>query len=445
LIFPAVREQQRPFMRMRNALALSVAVATIAPVALTGTSAAASGSSTAPIASSAAGARAASAAQARSGAGERGPGQREVRETVNRMRAVQRAGWVPAAQSPGGVGTVRADQRIWGRPATRPDARSAIAQGIRATAIQPGAATVLVTAAGRSEPEPGGRMPGAAAPPAATEPGGARPGIASGARALAALLPPGGAAGPVEYRPEGQADGSVAEPGEARPGDRFADRQPTCGKASAPTLPIATRIHGGPEIQHPGAGPRTWSVDLRNTTREQCHHIYPVIILTAGGPGLTADRVALEFYDESEARWRPVVLEPTSQEELVGAFDGGFRGFVVPAGRTVTVKVRLALAAATPPNAVTVNAAIVQRQGEDGDWVGESGDYRFAIARAATPTPAPTDSPAAVEPPGGITDELATTGTSRRVVIAAAVGAVVLTTAGVLLLLARRRFGSRGR
>ncbi|WP_328400237.1 hypothetical protein OHS70_23685 [Streptomyces sp. NBC_00390] len=326
-------------MRKRNALALSVAAATIVPVALTGTSAVASGSS---------------GAQARSS--------------------------VAAARAPVG--------------AARPEAA-------------PGA------------PAPNERAPRA-------------------------------------DRPAGQADAPVAEAGAARSADRFADQQPVCGKASDPLFPIATRIHGGPETQQPGAGPQTWSVDLRNTTREMCHHIHPVIILT-GGPGLTADRVAMEFYDESEARWRPVMLERTTQDELVGAFDDGFPGFVVPAERTVSVKVRIALDAGTPPNAVTVNAAIVQRQGADGDWVGESGDYRFEVVEADRRTPAPGDSPTATSspsdtgsatataPPTALTDELATTGSRPRLVIAAAVGAVVLSAAGALLLLVRRRPGSRRR
>ncbi|MEU0391311.1 hypothetical protein ABZ208_00700 [Streptomyces sp. NPDC006208] len=316
--------------------------------------------------------------------------------------------------------------------------RNALALSVAAATIVPVALTGSSAAAARSSVAAARASVGAARPEAA--PGAPAPGERA----------------PRADRPGGQADVPVAEAGAARSADRFADQQPVCGKASDPLFPIATRIHGGPGTQQPGAGPRTWSVDLRNTTREMCHHIHPVIILT-GGPGLTADRVAMEFYDESEARWRQVVLEQTTQDELVGAFDDGFPGFVVPAERTVTVKVRLALAAGTPPNAVTVNAAVVQRQGADGDWVGESGDYRFEVVEADRRTPAPSDSPTATRspsdtgsatataPPVALTDELATTGSRPRVVIAAALGAVVLSAAGVLLLLVRRRLGSRRR
>ncbi|MFG3345567.1 hypothetical protein ACGF1Z_10960 [Streptomyces sp. NPDC048018] len=69
-----------------------------------------------------------------------------------------------------------------------------------------------------------------------------------------------------------------------------------------------------------------------------------------------------------------------------------FPGFAVPAGRTLTVPVRLAFRADTAPDEVVVNAAVVQRRGDDGDWVGESGDYRITIVPAdpaAEPDPLP--------------------------------------------------------
>ncbi|MGX1503863.1 UNVERIFIED_CONTAM: hypothetical protein RKD43_002488 [Streptomyces graminofaciens] len=174
------------------------------------------------------------------------------------------------------------------------------------------------------------------------------------------------------------ASAASAAPAEDRSGDRPADRAPTCGKASDPAFPIRTRIHGGPTTVRSGSGFHPWSVDLTNTTRETCHRIHPVIVLTAQDRGLTEDRVTLEFHDEDADRWRPVVLEETTEDEIVGVFDG-FQGFAVPAGGTVTVRTRLSLAAGTPSNTVTVNAAVVQRKGDDGDWVGESGDYRFTV------------------------------------------------------------------
>ncbi|MBT2367028.1 hypothetical protein J7E88_17350 [Streptomyces sp. ISL-10] len=210
-----------------------------------------------------------------------------------------------------------------------------------------------------------------------------------------------------------------------------ADQQPTCGNAADPDFPIRTRMHGGPRTVHPGAGFQSVGLDLTNTTEELCHRIHPVVILT-GRPGLAADKVTVEFRDGDAGRWRPVSLERTSEDEIVGAFDDGFRGFVVPAGKTVTVKVRLALAAGTAPNTVTVNAAVVQRKGNDGDWVGASGDYRFEV------TEAPEDSVIARS-----LDQLATTGTGTVARLAAA-GAVIAVGTGLLVLMSRR-IGARRR
>lgn len=54
------------------------------------------------------------------------------------------------------------------------------------------------------------------------------------------------------------------------------------------------------------------------------------------------------------------------------------------------MKVRLALTPDAVPNEVTVNAAIVQRHGDDGDWVGQSNAYRFGIDTDPNPNPDPT-------------------------------------------------------
>lgn len=226
------------------------------------------------------------------------------------------------------------------------------------------------------------------------------------------------------------AAGGFAEPRpEPRPGPgRPKDQQPSCGKPSDTRFPIDTRIHGGPEVHHPGGDSRQWSVDLANTTDETCHNIHPVMIFTARDPGLAPSQIQLEFYDEEAGRWHPVALEPTAEDEIVGVLDGPeFPGFAVPARKSVTVDVRLALAADTGANEVTVNAAIVQRQGDDGDWVGESGDYRFAVVED--------------DGSGSIVtlDELATTGTNNpalRLVVGA--GAVLL--GSLALVLAARRF-----
>ncbi|MFD8985761.1 hypothetical protein ACFV0Q_38580, partial [Streptomyces sp. NPDC059564] len=80
----------------------------------------------------------------------------------------------------------------------------------------------------------------------------------------------------------------------------------------------------------------------------------------------------------------PVSLEHSDRDEVIAVFDGGdaFSGFSVPAGGTATVKVRLAFAPDAPHGEVLADAALVQRkgeQGDDGDWVGEAGGYRFSV------------------------------------------------------------------
>ncbi|MDG4860317.1 hypothetical protein P8605_19525 [Streptomyces sp. T-3] len=72
-------------------------------------------------------------------------------------------------------------------------------------------------------------------------------------------------------------------------------------------------------------------------------------------------------------------FEKTDQDENVGVFDDGFAGFSLAPGKKITVDVRLAFTADTQPNEVTANVALVQRQNDDGEWVGESNDYKFSI------------------------------------------------------------------
>ncbi|MEW2632044.1 hypothetical protein AB0903_10360 [Streptomyces sp. NPDC048389] len=259
----------------------------------------------------------------------------------------------------------------------------------------------------------------------------------------------------------------------ARSKDRSADHTPTCGKATDPDFPIKTRIRGGPATVRAGTGFHTWSIELTNGTREDCDRIHPVLVLTAEDRTLPGDHITVEFHDREADRWRPVTLERTTRDEFVGVFDDGFHGFVVPAGDTVTVRTRLSVAAGTAATEVTVNAAIVQRHGDDGDWVGESGDYRFAVVegdgrgngerdgeddggRSAEPTPAgttggPPTAPASVlarppaeNSPHSTDDQLATTG-SRSLARIGVGTAVILLSAGLLVLVARRLLPGAGR
>ncbi|MER5962404.1 hypothetical protein [Streptomyces sp. NPDC002057] len=172
---------------------------------------------------------------------------------------------------------------------------------------------------------------------------------------------------------------------------------PTCGTPSTAGFPLDTRIHGGPADYPAGGSPQEWKLDLTNTTDAPCSGIHPVLVLTDRERVLRPEQIRFEFYDDGAARWLPVTFEATEEAENVGAFTG-FGGFAVPAGRTLTVPVRLAFRAGTAPDEVVVNAAVVQRRGADGDWVGESGEYRLTVGPAESAAPAvPT---ASEEPPG---------------------------------------------
>ncbi|WP_330238894.1 hypothetical protein [Streptomyces sp. NBC_00525] len=164
-----------------------------------------------------------------------------------------------------------------------------------------------------------------------------------------------------------------------------------CGDPASDDFPIDTRIHGGPDTYASGGGYGTWFLDLTNTTAEPCRAVHPVLVLTDEDRTLTADQIRLRFSE----RARPgvehrVTWETTDRDEHIGVFGGdgddAFPGFTVPAGRTVTVQVRLAFTSDAAPGRITANAAVVQRRGAgdgagggDGEWVGESGDYPFTV------------------------------------------------------------------
>ncbi|MFJ5728483.1 LPXTG cell wall anchor domain-containing protein [Streptomyces paradoxus] len=230
---------------------------------------------------------------------------------------------------------------------------------------------------------------------------------------------------------------------------------PACAAPDDHTFPLTTRIHGGPDSYTAGGGFGTWSVDLTNTTDRTCSGIHPVVVLVDDKRALEPSQPRLEFFEGENAH--PVRFEKTGEDELVGAFadaEGGFAGFTVAPGDTVTWKVRLSLTSDAVPNGVTANAAVVQRHDDDGDWVGQSNDYRFAIDGGdggtgtddpgkeprPDPDPEPAPDPDASAPPRQdrfpFAEELARTGTGTQV---AAVAALLLTGGGVLLVARRRR------
>jgi len=242
-----------------------------------------------------------------------------------------------------------------------------------------------------------------------------------------------------------------APPATAGPGG------PSCDPAGR-AFPLTTRIHGGPAVYEAGGGFATWYLDLVNTTPHTCAGVHPVVVLVDERHALKPAQPRLEFYDGT--RTHPVRFESTDEDELVGAFGGA--GLTVGPGKTVTVKVRLAVAEDAVPNEVTANAAVVQRHDGDGDWIGQSNDYRFAIkadtgaeAEAGTNagtgtgpalTPAPTPAPPAVSASPGtgrdplplpFADELARTGLGSPP--AAVATTIALLLAGGALLLGRRR------
>ncbi|MEU1038642.1 hypothetical protein [Streptomyces sp. NPDC005907] len=188
-------------------------------------------------------------------------------------------------------------------------------------------------------------------------------------------------------------------PPAAAPG---ADRRPGCADPDARDFPLRTRVHGGPDVYETGGADGTWYLDLTNTTAHPCGGIHPVVVLVDGKRQLRPSQVRLEFFEGTRAH--PVSFERTDDDELVGAFDG-FPGFTVAPGRTLRVKVRLTVtSAAVAPNDVVANAAVVHRHRDDGDWVGQSNDYRFRIdgtpdaAVDGTDTPATATGPASAAP-----------------------------------------------
>ncbi|MFF0202221.1 hypothetical protein [Streptomyces sp. NPDC005017] len=234
-------------------------------------------------------------------------------------------------------------------------------------------------------------------------------------------------------------------------------RANSCTAEGGTAFPLATRIHGGPETYAPGGGAGVWYVDLTNTTDRPCTGVHPVVVLADEERALRTAQPRLEFY--ADGRPHPVRFETTDEDELVGAFAddaAGFAGFSVGPGRTVTVKVRLTLAEDAVPNEVTATAAVVQRQDDDGEWVGRSNDYRFTVRDSprdpadpegtADPTAAPASPPASGAPTGPadpsarprtdrfpLSAELASTGLASLPTLLAA-GAALLLAAGAAVM-----------
>ncbi|MFI1211952.1 hypothetical protein ACH4UV_30620 [Streptomyces sp. NPDC020802] len=255
--------------------------------------------------------------------------------------------------------------------------------------------------------------------------------------------------------PAGQVSAQALSPSAS---DRHVGR-PEVGRASCASsgkrdFPVRTRIHGGPDTYDAGGGFRTWYIDLTNTTDSTCGNIHPVVVLVDGKRALTSEQPRLEFYDGE--RPRPVTFERTEEDEHIGVLGSSstgkddFPGFTVAPGKTLSVRMRLAVTSDAVANDVVANAAVVQRHEDDGAWVGQSNDYRFRIVgddegagaregerlgdgnRQGDPDGVPDAIPFA--------EELARTGRdSPRAVLAAAAGALLLLGAGTAAVFAARR------
>ncbi|WP_318721401.1 hypothetical protein [Streptomyces albicerus] len=271
---------------------------------------------------------------------------------------------------------------------------------------------------------------------------------------------------------------AVAAPGPDRQAGRPGLDRPTCAAPGNREFPVRTRIHGGPTAYDAGGGFRTWYIDLTNTTDATCGNIHPIVVLVDGKRALKPEQPRLEFYDGE--RPRPVTFERTDEDEsigILGAPEGGpkgdpereedaFPGFTVPPGATLSVKMRLAITSDAVANDVVANAAVVQRHEDDGEWVGQSNDYRFRIVDegdgsdegdgddgggkedagdagvTGDPDGTPDGGDAPTPVPDGIpfAEELARTGLdSPRAILAATAGALLLLGAGVAALLTARR------
>lgn len=202
-----------------------------------------------------------------------------------------------------------------------------------------------------------------------------------------------------------------------------ADRAPVCGDPAEAGFPISSRLHGGPAGYATGAEDRGFTLDLRDNTGGDCRDVHPLVILVDRNGKLTPRQFTLSYAPPGGA-WRTVPFETTDRGENIG-IPGGENGpgLTVPAGRTVSVRLRLRFAPDAPAGRVVTSATTMQRRGVDGAWVGESNHYVFDVAA----------------PP----DVLADTGSAgRRAAALSAIGAgaaLLVAAGGVLVAVSRRR------
>ncbi|MBI0383954.1 peptidase, partial [Streptomyces albiflaviniger] len=167
-----------------------------------------------------------------------------------------------------------------------------------------------------------------------------------------------------------------------------------CGDRNASDFPIEAHLRDGPDQYALGGGWRGWHLELRNATDTGCRAIHPIAVLVDQARQLRPRHIGFEFLDpaaDGGATWRTVSFQTTDEDENIGVFEDHFKGFTVPAHKTVDVQVRTRFTADAPEGPVTANAIAVQRRADDGDWVGQSNDYVFRVGGAAAATGSGTD------------------------------------------------------
>ncbi|MFD5142622.1 hypothetical protein [Streptomyces sp. NPDC058401] len=246
------------------------------------------------------------------------------------------------------------------------------------------------------------------------------------------------------------ASADIGNGGGARPAPALPSRvEASCGDGKGTQFPIGARIRGGPAVYRTGGQAQTWYLDLTNTTTTQCTAIHPVVVFTDPAHALRPAHFRMEFDAPGAAAAAPghalpVSLERTDRDEIVAVFDGGdaFSGFTVGPGGSVTVPVRLAFAADAPRGEAVADAALVQRKGDDGDWIGEAGGYRFEVQGPDADADTGTDTATEIGEAGA----LAATGRTPGSWVYGAGAAAALAGGGGLLIGARRlrRKGQQG-
>ncbi|MFE9659944.1 hypothetical protein [Streptomyces sp. NPDC005955] len=246
---------------------------------------------------------------------------------------------------------------------------------------------------------------------------------------------------------------AVPAPAPALRGLPLPDTPLPAATARPGAFPLSAEVTDAPADYRPGA-PATWTLTVANRTTTAFRSVYPVVVLADDRRRLRAAQVRLDFHDGT--RWHPARIERTERDENVAVPDDAFPGFTIGPRGELAVPVRLALAADAPADRVTASAALVQRDHDDGAWVGAADPYAFRVtpggppppghprtspSAAASTGPGPSDAPTA--PPADPSDapapdphQLAMTGQRASALVAAA---AALLLAGTTVYLAARR------